>query len=76
MSDRDNKSRELAEQNEDWLATCAIYSDATEIQAIHKGLLGSISIPTYISMVLAFAHKAAPEGHYHYFSLPKPPILN
>jgi hypothetical protein len=74
MSDRDNKSRELAEQNEDWLATCAIYGDATEIQAISKGFLGSISIPISTSTV-AFAHKATPEGHYRYFSLPEPPIL-
>jgi hypothetical protein len=62
MSDHGNNSPELAKQNEDWFATCAIYSDAMEIQAIHNRFLGYISIPISTSMV-ASADQATREGH-------------
>jgi hypothetical protein len=41
-----------------------IYGDATEIQAIHKGFLRSISIPISTSMVAFSHHKATPKEHY------------
>jgi hypothetical protein len=50
----------LSKKKGDWLATCAIYGDATDIQAIHKGFLGSISIPIPTFMV-AFSHHKGQE---------------
>lgn len=73
-----------ADENEDWMATCAIYGDCTESRPLHhmatsvtaaSGFSGRVRLAMSTEYTAFFRAVEDQEGYFRYFKLSQPPQL-
>ena len=73
----EEQPRELPSvENEDWLATCAIYGEeATKVESLQRGFQGCIRITMSTEYTAFFRSIQSKEGQFRFFKLEKQPQL-